>query len=104
MDKFRVTIHVGNDYGYIEYDPDEKNFSVVLANEEKRQQAIEFLSREHNIHVPHSSLRDFTEEKIDPLASLENFKIVLTRLWVATSVFVDWSYPHIYAQNDGVCG
>ena len=38
-------------------------------------------------------LDTYQELDIDPLESLGNLKLALTRLWEATEVQVDWSRP-----------
>ena len=96
---YSVAISYGDDLGYIDYDKEHKTATVTLANDEGKQKAEEFLSEVHDIEVPHNTLLDFTVEKIQPLESVENFQLTLTRLWEATGVHVDWSRPVDYVKT-----
>ena len=69
---------------------------VVLKTEAKVKEAEAFLAAEHEFQIPHETLRDFTKEKIQPLSSMENFKLTLTRIWESTDIYVDWSRPVDY--------
>ena len=92
---FRVAIHHDNDCGYIEYDPDVRQITVVLDDAAKRGEVEAFLRRKHVIRVAKHSLRDFTESTGFPAESLDFLKVVLTSLWEDTGVLVDWSRPII---------
>lgn len=96
---FRVAVHQNEDLGYIEYTVDTKTVKVVLHNPDTVAAAEAFFAAEHEVQVPHDTLRDFTTEKIHPLSSLENFKLMLTRLWESTDIYVDWSRPVDYVIN-----
>ena len=96
---YSVAISYGDDLGYIDYDKENKTAKVTLASDEGKQKTEEFLSEVHNIEVPHETLLDFTVEKIEPLESVENFQLTLTRLWEATGVHVDWSRPVDYVKQ-----
>lgn len=93
-----MAISFKNDLGYIEYDDENKNASVVLANDEGRALAEKFLHTIHEILIPHETLLDFTREAIDPLANVGNFKVALTKLWEETGIHVDWSRPVEYVK------
>ena len=95
---YSVAISYGDDLGYIDYDKESKTAKVTLANDEGKQKTEDFLSEVHNIEVPHETLLDFTVEKIEPLESVENFQLTLTRLWEATGVHVDRSRPVDYVK------
>ena len=95
---YSVAISFKNDLGYIEYDNEAKKATVVLANEEGKRLAEEYLAKEHEIAVPHETLMDFTEETVEPQADEESLKLALTRLWNATQVHVDWSRPVDYVK------
>ncbi len=90
---FSVAVNYHDILGYIEYDGDKKAAHVVLPDETGRKLAEEFLSAPHQVRVPRETLLDFTEETIDPLASVRHFQIALTKLWEETGVHVDWSRP-----------
>ena len=95
---YSVAISFGDDLGYVEYDVENKTAQVVLANDEGKQKTEDFLKAVHEIEIPHNTLLDFTVEKINPLESVKNFQLVLTRLWEATGVHVDWSRPVDYVK------
>lgn len=95
---FSVAISYKDNLGYVEYDAAEKKIKVVLGNDEGKAKTENFLSQVHNVAVPHETLLDFTEEKINPTADVESLQIVLTRLWEATGVHVDWSRPVEYVK------
>ncbi len=95
---FSVAISYKDNLGYVEYDAAEKKINVFLNDEEGKQKTENFLSQVHIIAVPHETLLDFTEEKIDPTSDVESFQIVMTRLWEATGVHVDWSRPVEYVK------
>ena len=99
MNNYSVAISFKNDLGYIEYDDENKNAAVVLDNDEGRALAENFLHTIHEILIPHETLLDFTREEIDPLASVGNFKVALTKLWEATTIHVDWSRPVEYVKQ-----
>lgn len=90
---YRVAVHYNEDNGYLEYAIDEKIVKVVLKTTEKKTAVEEYFAVEHEINVPHETLMDFDKVKIQPLSSLENFQLALTRLWGITGVYVDWSRP-----------
>ena len=95
-ENFSVAISYGEDLGYVEFDNGKIN--VVLGNEVGKRKAEEFLAQLHEIQIPHETLLDFTEEKINPQADVESLKLALTRLWEATGVHVDWSRPVEYVK------
>lgn len=97
-EKFSVAISYKENLGYIEYDAENKKISVVLADDEGKKKAEEFLQTTHKIAIPHETLLDFTEEIINPQADEKSLKIALTRLWENTQVHVDWSRPVDYVK------
>ena len=97
-EKFSVAISYKENLGYIEYDAENKKISVVLADEEGKKKAEEFLQTTHKIAIPHETLLDFTEEIINPQADEKSLQIALTRLWENTQVHVDWSRPVDYVK------
>ena len=99
MENYSVAISFKDALGYIEYDDDRKSATVVLGNDEGKKLAEDFLHTIHDILIPHETLLDFTREAIDPLASLGNFKVALTKLWEATGIHVDWSRPVDYVKQ-----
>lgn len=100
MDKiYSVAVSCRGANGWVEYDTEAKTVKVFLDDEKAVKDAEKFLSEKHDINIPHETLRDFTTETIDPLESVEKFQIVLTRLWEATEVHVDWSRPVEYVKK-----
>lgn len=99
MDKiYSVAVSCRGANGWVEYDTEAKTVKVFLDDEKATADAEKFLSEKHEINVPHETLHDFTTETIDPLADVESFQIVLTRLWENTEVHVDWSRPVDYVR------
>ncbi|SEJ41998.1 hypothetical protein SAMN05660742_10762 [Propionispira arboris] len=96
---YRVAVHYLNDIGYVEYVINTKAANVFLKTLDKKAAVENYLANEHEIQVPHATLRDFTTEKIQPLASLESFKLAMTRVWGETDVYVDWSRPIDYVLD-----
>ena len=97
---YSVAISYGDDLGYIEYNEDNKTAQVTIANEDGKAKTEKFLNEIHEVEVPHETLLDFTVEKINPLESIKNFQLALTRLWEATGVHVDWSRPVDYVKEN----
>lgn len=93
MSMFKVAIHYGaDDRGYVAYDTETKELSVSLPNQEWADKVSAFLKQDHSIaHA--MGLDTYQKLDIDPLESLGNLKLALTRLWEATEVQVDWSRP-----------
>lgn len=93
MSMFKVAIHYGaDDRGYVAYNTETKELSVSLPNQEWADKVSAFLKQDHSIaHA--MGLDTYQELDIDPLESLGNLKLALTRLWEATEVQVDWSRP-----------
>ena len=98
MENFSVAISFKGSLGWVEYDEESRKVIVTLGDDEGKTLAEKFLTTPHKIKIPHETLLDFTEEVIDPNLSAENLKIVLTRLWEATGVHVDWSRPVEYVK------
>ena len=98
LENFSVAISFKGSLGWVEFDETTKKVIVTLGDDEGKELAEKFLTRSHEIKIPHETLLDFTTEKIDPNLSAENLKIVLTRLWEATGVHVDWSRPVDYVK------
>ena len=98
MENFSVAISYKGSLGWVEFDEATKKVIVNLGDDEGKKLAENFLTMPHEIKIPHETLLDFTTEKIDPNLGAENLKIVLTRLWEATGVHVDWSRPVDYVK------
>ena len=98
MENFSVAISYKGSLGWVEYDEVARRAKVFLNDADGKKLAEDFLSTVHRIKVPHETLLDFTEETFDANESADKLKIVLTRLWEATGVHVDWSRPVDYVK------
>ena len=98
MENFSVAISFNGSLGWVEYDELTRKVVVNLGDADGQSRAEKFLTTPHEIKIPHETLLDFTAELIDPNLSADNLKIVLTRLWEATGVHVDWSRPVEYVK------
>ena len=98
LENFSVAISYKGSLGWVEYNESTGKVKVTLGDDEGKALAENFLTTPHKIKIPHETLMDFTEETINPNASAESLKIVLTRLWEATGVHVDWSRPVEYVK------
>lgn len=90
---FQVAIHYGKSFGRIEYDSETKTAKVVLDNAQKREEVEAYLQQSRTLPHALTTLREFERLEIQPLDSLEAFKMALSELWVTTEVLVDWSRP-----------
>ena len=100
MSKFAVTLNYHGNYGYVEYDSENKQAEVVLSVPEAKAKVEKFLSEKMTLDVQEGdTVRQFVTKTLEPLASLENFKICLTRLWFNTDVSVEWSMPPGMMEN-----
>ncbi len=94
MGKFTVTLNRKGTYGFVEYDEATKSAVVTFPLAEEKAKVEEFLKKPLTLDVVDgSTIYDFTIKTLDPLESLKNFKMCLTRLWVDTGVLVEWSMP-----------
>ena len=93
MSIFRVAIHYGvNSNGFLAYDTDTKIVTIDLPEQEWIDKVHAYLNEEHTIENA-TGLDTYERVQVKPLESLENFKLALTRMWVAIDVQVDWSRP-----------
>lgn len=94
MDKFAVTINYRGRYGYLEYDPETKKANIVLDLPEQKAAIEKFLSEPVTLDLPEgATIRDFVSKTLNPLESLESFKLSITKLWFKTGIRVEWSMP-----------
>ena len=98
MENFSVAISYNGALGWVEYDEATRKVIVTLGDAAGKALAEDFLTTPHEIKIPHETLLDFTAEVIDPNLSADNLKLILTRLWEATGVHVDWSRPVEYVK------
>jgi hypothetical protein len=98
LENFSVAISYKGSLGWVEFDEATKKVIVNLGDDEGKALAEKFLTTPHKIKIPHETLLDFTDETIDPNLSADNLKLVLSRLWEATEVHVDWSRPVDYVK------
>lgn len=100
MSKFAVTLNYHGNYGYVEYDSENKQATVVLGVAEAKDRVEKFLSEKLTLDVPEGqTIRQFVTKTLDPMESMESFKTCLTRLWVNTDVLVEWSIPPQAMEN-----
>lgn len=100
MEKFTVTLNYKGTYGFVTYDEEAKAAVVTIASDEAKSLVEGFLAKPLTLEIPvGEDIRSFAEQTLDPLASLENFKTCMTRLWVNTEVRVEWSMPPGMAEN-----
>ncbi|XEQ95074.1 hypothetical protein SCACP_39770 [Sporomusa carbonis] len=90
---YKVAIHHGNDYGFVEYDQESKKVKVVLDNAAIRQVVETYLASEHVIRLAGEGLMDFKDVTVRPAESIDNLQAALTRMWEKIGVYVDWSHP-----------
>ena len=100
MNTFAVTLNYNCNYGYVEYNEATKTATVTLPVEEAKLAVEKFLATPLTLDIPQGeTIRDFVNKTLEPLASLENIKLCLTRLWVQTCVRVEWSMPPGLAER-----
>ena len=100
MSTFTVTLNFNCNYGFVEYNEATKSATVTLPVEEAKAAVEKFLATPLTLDVPQGeTIRDFVTKTLDPLSSLDNFKVCLTRLWGPTGVRVEWSMPPGMAER-----
>ncbi len=100
MNKFAVTLNYNCNYGFVEYNEENKTAVVTLSVAEAKQKVEKFLQTPLTLDIPDGeTIRDFATKTLEPLSSLENFKVCLTRLWGKTGVRVEWSMPPGMAEK-----
>lgn len=100
MSTFSVTLNYNCHYGYVEYNDVTKAAAVTLPVAEAKAAVEKFLASPLTLDLPQGeTIRDFVTKTLQPLESLESFKLCLTRLWGKTGVRVEWSMPPVMAEN-----
>lgn len=100
MSTFSVTLNYNCNYGFVEYNEESKTAVVTLPVEEAKAAVEKFLATPLTLDVPQGeTIRDFVTTTMEPLSSLESFKVCLTRLWGPTGVRVEWSMPPGMAER-----
>jgi hypothetical protein len=100
MEKYTVTLNYECNYGFVEYDIATHSACVTLPVAEAKLAVERFLATPLTLDVPEGdTIRDFVTKTLEPLASLESFKVALTRLWGRTGVRVEWSMPPGMAER-----
>lgn len=90
---FHVAIHYGiTSNGYITYNIDTKELTVVLPEQEWADKVKAYLTTEQTIKNA-VGLNTYETVTVLPVSSLDNLKLALTRMWMAIEVQVDWSRP-----------
>ena len=94
MSTFAVTLNYNCNYGFVEYNEETKTALVTLPVAEAKAAVEKFLATPLTLDVPQGeTIRDFVTKTLEPLASLEDFKVSMTRLWGQAGVRVEWSMP-----------
>ena len=100
MSTFIVTLNYNCNDGFVEYNETSKTAAVTLPVAEAKAAVEQFLATPLTLDIPHGeTIRDFVTETLEPLASMENFKTCMTRLWGKTGVRVEWSMPPGMAEK-----
>ena len=91
---YKVAIHYDQECGQVEYNPQTNEVFVTLGHPQKKKAVEDYLSKAQTMPVADGSdLVTFHTRQLKANDSIESFKIVLTRLWQNTGVYVDWSRP-----------
>ena len=95
MAKHKVTLNAHGQYGFAEYDDETKEIVVSIKGAKEDVKAVEeYLASPQTMDMPGpKGLREFTTMTFNAKDSVEDFKTVLSRLWVNTKVLVEWSMP-----------
>ena len=100
MSTFTVTLNYNCNYGFVEYNEESKTATVTLPVADAKAAVEKFLATPLTLDVPQGeTIRDFVTKTMEPLASLESFRVCLTRLWGKTGVRVEWSMPPGMAER-----
>lgn len=100
MSTFSVTLNYNCHYGYVKYNNVTKAAAVILPVAEAKAAVENFLVSPLTLDLPQGeTIRDFVTKTLQPLESMESFKLCLTRLWGKTGVRVEWSMPPGMAEN-----
>lgn len=91
--ELRLSIRYENHYGYVGYSQGNQNIFVQLDDAGKRGEIEKYLGQEQNIPICTENAQAFIHKKILASTGVSEFKAVLTCLWNATGVSVDWSRP-----------
>lgn len=100
MNTFAVTLNYNCNYGFVEYNAESKTAVVNLPVAEAEAAVEKFLATPLTLDIPQGeTIRDFVTTTLEPLSSLDSFKVCLTRLWGQTGVRVEWSMPPGLAEK-----
>lgn len=92
--QYKVSINVGDNWGYVQYDQQTQEISVVFPIEQIRSKILDYLNQAHTINTPApGSIIDFRPGEYLAKESLHSFQTVLTRMWNNIHVHVNWSIP-----------
>ena len=76
MNTFAVTLNYNCNYGFVEYNEATKTATVTLPVEEAKLAVEKFLATPLTLDIPQGeTIRDFVTKTLEPMASLENFKV-----------------------------
>lgn len=100
----RVSIHHSGEYGWVEYEPSNKEVMVTHPNEEIASRVRQYLKRDREIAVvdpnlPEGAVGGKRHMVVTPLSSSENLDMALTEMYHAIDVHVDWSKKEMDEDN-----
>jgi len=93
VNSYKVAIHYENDCGFVEFLPQTNSVKVTLDNIGKAREVENYLAQSHELAAAQADLRTFSHKTMKASDNIESFKLVMSRLWQQTGVFVDWSRP-----------
>ena len=92
--KHSITLNADGHYGVASYDEETKEYTISIPGAaEAEQRVLAFLAKPLTMDIPTDNIREFQTVTLLAQDSVENFRWVLTRLWVDTKVLVEWSMP-----------
>ncbi len=92
QENYKVSINVGPNYGYVQYNEVTKQIQVVFPNENIKNLILDYLAKPHILNLPKEHcVCDFeAQEKLAHLSKAD-FQLVLGRMWNSLKVHVNWS-------------
>lgn len=90
---FKAAAHTGdNNNGYIGYDTETKELTVVLNDAEKEAAVRKYLTSIRGWHR-YVDLSQYEVETAAAVDSLDTLKLALGYMWLELGVHMDWSRP-----------
>ena len=96
MSKFAVTLNYHGNYGYVEYDSENKKAEIVLGVAEAKAKVEKFLNEKLTLDVQEGdTVRQFVTKTLDPLENLDNFKKESSHLAASGNSLHEKAGPHV---------